>query len=214
MTPGAPGAPGPPPPGVAIVAGSTAQLSPTGRVLMADEDEESLVSRSLAGDREAFGELITSHQDVLFGVALRMCGDREDAREIVQTVFLKAWRKLHTFDRRHRFFSWIYRIMMNETLNLVTRRKSTEPLPEGLTAPGRTPEDDCVRGQVSDIVQQALLELPAAQREVLVLRHFHDLSYREMGDLLGLPEKTVKSRLHDSRRRLEGLLRRHGVTSA
>jgi RNA polymerase sigma-70 factor (ECF subfamily) len=181
---------------------------------MADEDDEVLVRRSLDGDREAFGRLVTSHQDVLFGVALRMCGNREDAREIVQTVFLKAWKKLHTFDRRHRFFSWIYRIMMNETLNLVTRRRPVEPLPEGLLAPDRSPEEDCARGEVDAIVQRALLGLPPAQREVLVLRHFHDLSYLEMSELLGIPEKTVKSRLHDSRRRLEGLLRRQGVTGS
>lgn len=181
---------------------------------MVVEDEEFLVRRSLEGDREAFGDLVTAHQDVLFNVALRMCGDREDAREIVQTVFLKAWRKLHTFDRRHRFFSWIYRIMVNETLNLVTRRKPWEPLPEGIRDPGRAPEEDCARAEAGGIVQAALLELPAGQREVIVLRHFQDLSYREMGELLGVPEKTVKSRLHDSRRRLEGLLRRKGVTGA
>jgi len=156
---------------------------------MVDEDDEVLVRRSLEGDREAFGDLVTAHQDVLFGVALRMCGNREDAREIVQTVFLKAWQKLRTFDRRHRFFSWIYRIMMNETLNLVTRRRSAEPLPEGLMAAGPMPDEDYAREQVSDIVQQALMELPPAQREVIVLRHFHDLSYHEMGDLLGLPRR-------------------------
>jgi RNA polymerase sigma-70 factor, ECF subfamily len=179
---------------------------------MGDEEDEILVRRSLAGDREAFGELISAHQDVLFGVALRMCGDREDAREILQTVFLKAWSNLHTFDRRKRFFSWIYRIMMNETLNLVTRRRPTEPLPEGLVAPDRTPEEDCAQGEMEAIVQRTLMGLTPAQREVVVLRHFHDLSYRQMGELLGLPERTVKSRLHDSRRRLEGLLRREGVT--
>ncbi len=179
---------------------------------MVDEDDEVLVQRSLDGDREAFGRLITSHQDVLFGVALRMCGDREDAREIVQTVFLKAWRKLPTFDRRHRFFSWIYRIMMNETLNLVTRRRPSEPLPEGLLAPNHSPEEDCAQGELEGIVQHALLALPPAQREVIVLRHFHDLSYQQMSELLGVPGSTIKSRLHESRRRLEGLLRRQGVT--
>ncbi len=179
---------------------------------MVVEDEEILVRRSLEGDREAFGDLVTAHQDVLFNVALRMSGDREDAREIVQTVFLKAWRKLETFDRRHRFFSWIYRIMVNETLNLIARRAPLDPLPEGVRDPGPAPEDDYARAETGALVQAALLELPPRQREVIVLRHFQDLSYREMGDLLGVPEKTVKSRLHDSRRRLEGLLRRRGVT--
>ncbi len=181
---------------------------------MVDTDEQNLVRRSLEGDRDAFGALIAAHQDVLFNVALRMCGDREDAREIVQTVFLKAWRKLHTFDRRNRFFSWIYRIMVNETLNLVTRRPPCDPLPETLRDPGSAPDEDCARAEAGDIVQAALLELPPTQREVIVLRHFQDLSYREMGELLGVPEKTVKSRLHESRRRLEGLLRRRGLADA
>lgn len=175
-------------------------------------DEEELVRRSLAGDREAFGQLIGAHQHVLFNVALRMTNDPEDARDVTQTTFLKAWRKLSTFDRRHRFFSWIYRIMINETLNLLERRHPHEPLSEELASGADRPEERCQSSEVGDIVRAAMMLLPADQRQVIVLRHFEQLSYREMSGLLHIPEKTVKSRLYSARQHLGRTLRARGVT--
>jgi len=188
------------------------QLSAGGPVLQAEDQEEALLGRCLEGDGGAFGELIDRYQRVLFNVSLRMVGNREDALDITQTVFLKAWQAMGTFDRRHKFFSWIYRIMMNETLNHLSKRKRTEPLDETLVSDGSGPDEDCSRQRLRDLVQAALLELSPDYRQVIVLRHFAELSYEEMSGVLRIPEKTVKSRLHTARQLLSGILPRHGIS--
>jgi RNA polymerase sigma-70 factor (ECF subfamily) len=174
-------------------------------------DEGALVQRSCDGDREAFGELVRAYQRVLFNVALRMCNDREDARDVTQAAFLKAWRKLHTFDRRNKFFSWIYRILLNETLNLLRSRRAQEPLDERIVSRERSPADQAEANEIGAIVQSSLMELSTEYRQVIILRHFQQMSHCEIGEVLGLPEKTVKSRLYTARQLLGGVLRRRGV---
>ena len=94
--------------------------------------------------------MIDRYQRVLFNVSLRMVGNREDAKDITQTVFLKAYQAMGTFDRRHKFFSWIYRIMINETLNHLSKRKRTEPLDESFRSDESGPEEDCSRTRLRD----------------------------------------------------------------
>src|SRR5882762_2699539 len=112
--------------------GDSDQLLPPPIVHKCDEDD--LVQRTLAGDREAFGSLVEAYQRVVFNLALRMVGDAEDARDVTQTVFVKAYQKLSTFDQRNRFFSWLYRIGINESINLLHRRKSREELDDRMEA--------------------------------------------------------------------------------
>jgi len=164
-----------------------------------------LTSRCLAGDPEAFEPLVRRYERVVFNVALRMLGNREDARDVAQTTFVKAYENLGTYDPRYRFFSWVYRIMRNECLNLLQRRKTYQPLDPEL-ASSVNPDEDLDARELNESVQAALMKLPADYREVVVLRHFVDLSYREIGAQLRLPEKTVKSRLYTARQRLGELL--------
>ena len=179
---------------------------------MDERREESLVRRSLGGDSRAFGEIVAEHQKVLFNVALRMTGDREDAADLVQTAFLRAYRSLHTWDSRHRFFSWIYRILVNATLDHLSRRRPQQALDEAIPSWEPSPEDRLHEREVSDIVQAALMRLSAGKREVIVMRHFLQMSHREMSETLGIPEPTVKSRLHEARRALGAILRQRRVT--
>lgn len=175
---------------------------------MVDEvPDNALVALCLGGDAEAFAPLVRRYERVLFNVALRMLGDREDARDVTQDAFLKAYRKLASFDPRYRFFSWMYRIVLNESLNARGRRPPTTPL-EHEPAAGERPEDGVREREVRDRVQAALGRLAAADREVLVLRHFAELSYAEMASALGIAEKTVKSRLHEARQRMGRALAR------
>jgi RNA polymerase sigma-70 factor (ECF subfamily) len=178
---------------------------------MIAEDEEALVLRSLAGDQRAFGELVSAHQQVLFNVALRMLNSPEDARDVTQTAFLKAWQKLHTYDRRNKFFSWIYRILLNEALNQLRQRRRLEPLDERMAAPERSPEEQAEANELGGIVQEGLMELGTEHRQVIILRHLVQLSHREIAELINLPEKTVKSRLYTGRQLLGGILRRRGI---
>jgi RNA polymerase sigma-70 factor, ECF subfamily len=165
-----------------------------------DPDAE-LVARCLRGDLEAFEPLVLRYQRALFNVAWRMLGDREDARDVVQGAFIKAWEKLASFDPQYRFFSWIYRIVVNESLNLRDRRPDLQALDAEVPAPGG-PEQRLQDRERSDCLQAALLQLAEGDRQVIVLRHFAELSYAEIGEALGLAEKTVKSRLHEARQRL------------
>ncbi|HSD25662.1 MAG TPA: sigma-70 family RNA polymerase sigma factor [Vicinamibacteria bacterium] len=163
------------------------------------------MARCRGGEVDAFEPLVVRYQRVLFNVAWRMVGSREDARDVVQGAFVKAWEKLDTFDPRRRFFSWMYRIVVNESLNARGRRHPLQPLESDVAAPGG-PDEELRARERSDLLQSALLSLPGPDREVIVLRHFAELSYAEIGETLGLAEKTVKSRLHEARQRLGRML--------
>ena len=173
--------------------------------------ERELIRRSLAGDTEAYGELVECHQRVLFNVALRMTGNREDAQDVTQTAFIKAFEKLATFDRSRKFFSWVYRILWNETLNLVQRSPRHEALDEGIPDTGRPPDRESEEREERALIAAAIEELPADYRQVILLRHYAQLSYQEMGRIIELPEKTVKSRLFTAHRLLGSILERKGV---
>ena len=173
---------------------------------MIDGDPDAtLVARCLEGDPTAFEPIVRRYQRVLYNVAFRMVGDREDARDIVQSAFVKAWEKLATFDPSYRFFSWMYRIVVNESLNVRTRRVPTSTLDPDLPALG-DPEDSARSSERAACLQSALLRLSPDERNVLALRHFAELSYTEIAEALGLSDRTVKSRLHEARQRLGRML--------
>ena len=173
---------------------------------MVDGDpDEALVARCLGGEVEAFETIVSRYQRVLFNAAYRLLGDREDARDVAQVAFVKAYEKLASFDPHYRFFSWIYRIVVNEALNTRDRRRPSAPLLADVPDGGGI-EEALASRERSDGVQAALLRLPPEDREVIVLRHFAELSYAEIAEALGLAEKTVKSRLHEARQRLGRML--------
>ena len=169
-------------------------------------DDQTAISRCLAGDSAAFETIVARYQRVLFTVALRMLGDEEEARDAAQGTFVKVFEKLATYDPRRRFFSWIYRILVNECLNV--RRRPSASRGSGI-------DEDTVHGcdvdavetaERREAVKKAILDLPPAYREVIVLRHFAALSYDEMSDAIGIPLKTVKSRLYSARQMLAARL--------
>ena len=170
-----------------------------------DAEDAALVARSLEGDAAAFEVLVERYQRVLYTVAYRMLGNPDDARDAIQTAFVRAYERLATFDADHRFFSWIYRIVINECLNLIRARRPEEALTPALAAVG-SPFDTAASHERRAQVQAALLQLSPDYRAVVVLRHFAGLSYDEMAAALGVPSKTIKSRLHTARQRLGELL--------
>jgi RNA polymerase sigma-70 factor (ECF subfamily) len=180
-----------------------ANFSPGRTVILDSED----IERCLRGDPEAFAPLVQRYQRVLYNVAYRMVGNPEDARDLTQTALVKAYEKLASYDPRFRFFSWVYRILVNETLNFLERRRTHEPVEAcfSLAAPGG-PHHELEAAELEGRVQAALLQLHPDHRAVVVLRHFVDQSYQEMSATLGIPEKTVKSRLYSARQRLADLL--------
>jgi RNA polymerase sigma-70 factor (ECF subfamily) len=175
----------------------------------ADEQDRALVRRFLAGQQDAASALVDRYQQRLFNVALRMLHDVQDAEDVTQTVFLKAFRELRTYDPKYRFFSWIYRMTVNESLNLLKRRKRTVTLEDQLAIPASEAAADRA-AEVEDRVGKALMCLKPDDRAVVVLRHFVSFSYQEIADVLEIPVRTVKSRLFTARERLRFALREPG----
>jgi RNA polymerase sigma-70 factor, ECF subfamily len=174
---------------------------------MVEEDQDAaLVARCLEGDQEAFGLLLDHHQRAIYNLAYRMLANAEDAEDVTQTVFLKAFEKLDRYNAEHRFFSWIYRIAINESIDTLSRRKRTEGSDIELASPQAAVEDLLDEDQVCQRVQRALMGLRSDERGVIVLKHFLGFSYREIGQILEVEDKTVKSRLFVARRRLREAL--------
>lgn len=178
---------------------------------MTSERDAMLVAACLAGDRSAFDELVDRYQGPLFNAAYRITGSVDDAMDATQTAFVRAFEKLHTFDPRYRFFSWIYRIVVNQSLNIVDRRRDESALEPELAANGGSPETAAHDRDRARSLERALLDLSPEHRAVVVLKHLDGFSYQEIGEMLGVPEKTVKSRLFDARRRLRRILEKRGV---
>jgi RNA polymerase sigma-70 factor, ECF subfamily len=178
---------------------------------MGARDDVDLVRRARAGDTQAFDELVNEHIHVVYNLALRLVGNREDARDLTQSTFLKAWRGLEGFDRGHRFFSWIYRIALNESLNLLRNRRPHEALDERIADPSPPPDERAANHEREEAVQAGLMELGEGHRQIIILHHFAELSCAELSKLLGIPEKTVKSRLFTARQMLGRILKRRGV---
>jgi RNA polymerase sigma-70 factor, ECF subfamily len=173
-----------------------------------DTDLE-LVERYRGGDRAAFTELVIRYQRQVYNAAYWVLRRAEDANDITQEVFLKVAERLDDYDPRFKFFSWIYRIAVNESLNLLRRNNREQALDHELdvtAVDGDNPEQQLGDEQLSRRIRTALMRMTAADRTVLTLRHFSECSYHEIGQILDLDEKTVKSRLFEARQRLRGSL--------
>ena len=169
-----------------------------------------LVRACLDGDKTAFGALVDRYAGPLFNAAYRITRGREDAVDATQSAFVKAYEKLPTFDFDHRFFSWIYRIAVNEALDIAARRRRESPIDDAPEPTGGDIEGEYAESERSRLVQAALAELAPDARSLIVLRHFQGLSYEDIAEVVGVPVKTVKSRLFTARQRLRRVLEERG----
>jgi RNA polymerase sigma-70 factor, ECF subfamily len=176
--------------------------------------EDTLVERAAGGDMAAFEELVMRNADRLFA-SLRHFGlDDAEAHEVAQETFLRAWRALPRFERRSRFFTWLYRIGFNEAQRRLARRpaaglslSSTDEGPLEEQADGRPgPAEQAENEELRRALERALRELPLELRVPVVLRDIEGLTTREAASMLGLGEPAFKSRLHRGRMALRGLL--------
>lgn len=185
------------------------QLLGPPRVIVDNDVDQALVQRYRRGDRDAFTELVIRYQRPVYNAAFWILKSAEDARDVAQDVFLKVAEHLDEYDGQHRFFSWLYRIAVNESLNLLRRNGHEEPLDEDVDLPGvdsGNPEAQARAAERGRFIERALLRLSPADRTVIVLRHFAECSYQEIASILDVDEKTVKSRLFEARQRLRDLL--------
>lgn len=170
---------------------------------MTKPDDNELISRCMQGDRQAFEVLLVRYEKPVFNAAFRMLNNSEDAKDVTQTVFLRAYEKLDHFDPSFRFFSWIYRIALNETINCLNKRNRTEELAREPTAETEGPDVAADSDQRSERIQTALMTIKTEYRTVIVLKHFLDCNYVEISQILEIPKKTVKSRLYSGRQMLK-----------
>ena len=168
--------------------------------------DEELVARSLRGDADSFSELIQRWERPIYALAYRQIGREEDARDVCQETFLRAYRALSGFRGQAKFSSWLYRITLNLCRDWLRRERRTPVMqaPEDVDLmdlaaarePSETVEDRIARTDLVRAVERALALLPEEQRTAVVLKEYHGLTFREIADLVGCPLSTVKTRLY------------------
>jgi RNA polymerase sigma-70 factor (ECF subfamily) len=180
---------------------------------MVNSEDNRLVAECLEGNLKAFEQLVEKYQKPIFNNALRLTGNEDDAKDLTQTVFVKAFEKLKDFKPEYKFFSWIYRMMVNESINVFNHRQRQQPLNGAIISSEKNPEQLLENAELEAHIQDALMELSVDYRIAVVLRHFADLSYRDIAYVSNITEKTVKSRLFTARRKLGEILKRQGIVT-
>ena len=191
--------------------------------MLPDDTDARLVERLVARDERAFTTLVRTYERRVFALLLRMIGNRAEAEDLAQEVFVQVFKAIGSFRGESKLSTWIYRIAINLCKNrskyLRVRHSGQEEQLEALqeraplgdakganVANVERPDEMMAGKQVERIVQTAILELEPTFRECLVLRDVEDLSYEEIGAITGLPEGTVKSRIHRARAQLKELV--------
>ena len=173
---------------------------------MIEESDQQLVKACLKGETKAFERIILQYQKPLFNAAYRILNDRDEAEDVTQNAFIKAYENLGRYNASYKLFSWLYRITVNESLNALDARKRFNELPTEYASEEKSTDEIVEAKELGDAIDRALRGLKLEYRLVIILNHFHDRSYSEMSYILNIPEKTVKSRLFSARTMLRDLL--------
>jgi RNA polymerase sigma-70 factor, ECF subfamily len=181
---------------------------------MPSTDEE-LVARSMGGDLDSFNQLVLRWERPIYALAYRVIGREEDARDVAQETFLRAFRALKGFKGQAKFSSWLYRITLNLCRDWMRRERRTpvSQAPEGVdiiemageATPSESIEDLVSRHELGRAVGKAMALLPEEQRTAIILKEYHGLTFQEIAELQGCPLSTVKTRLYQGL----SVLRRH-----
>jgi RNA polymerase sigma-70 factor, ECF subfamily len=177
--------------------------------------DEELVALSIGGDVESFNQLVLRWERPIFALAYRVIGREEEARDVVQETFLRAFRGIGNFRGQAKFSSWVYRIALNLCRDWIRRERRAPilPTPEGVDVielaaeqgPVESIEDLVARNDISKAVADLMTRLPEEQRTAIVLKEYHGMTFQEIADLQGVPLSTVKTRLYQGL----NVLRRH-----
>lgn len=189
---------------------------------MTNVEERFLIGRAQEGDSAAFEQLVVSAQNEVYALALRMLKHEQDALDVSQDAFLKAYLNLNTFRGDSKFSVWMYRITYNLCLDRMRRKKRrgelqlespVEEMEIQIADPAPTPEERIMSREAKEAVQRGLDALPPKQRAVLIMREVTGMSYAEIAKAAGLREGTVKSRINRARATLAEFLRKDGTFS-
>jgi len=177
---------------------------------------DTLIERCLAGDQQAWDQIVRQHWRKVFNLAYKFVGRHDEAEDLTQDIFLKIFKALHTFDRRANFQTWLISISRNLCIDHYRSvRKERETMARDVDASQlappsreRSPYGELEQIDLRQRIKQALAELPPTLREAVVLRDLQEFSYQEIADKLHLPEGTVKSRINRGRLELARQMRR------
>jgi RNA polymerase sigma-70 factor (ECF subfamily) len=177
--------------------------------------DEELVALAIGGDAESFNQLVLRWERPIFALAYRVIGREEEARDVVQETFLRAFRGIGKFRGQAKFSSWVYRIALNLCRDWIRRERRAPilPTPEGVDVielaaeqgPVESIEDLVARNDISKVVADLMTRLPEEQRTAIILKEYHGMTFQEIADLQGVPLSTVKTRLYQGL----NVLRRH-----
>ena len=173
-------------------------------MIFREVEDRDLVARARRGDVEGYNLLVSRWEKRVYNYLLRLVGDREDALELAQEVFLKAWQSLGRLEDARRFGPWLFRIAHNEAFSLLRRRRPEQE--ESLAEPPPQPPARMYPVETSVAVERALASLPVEQREAVILKIYQGWKFEEMAEALGCPVSTVKSRLYTALDRLKEML--------
>lgn len=171
-----------------------------------NSDDLLLVKECLNGNGKSFEILVNRYYRMVFRLAEKFLKDFDDAEEITQSVFVKAYENLKNYNPKHKFFSWLYRIAVNESINYHKQRNRNDVIDENYRSLETPADYEFEANELSSRIRDALTKLDMMYRMPVVLKHFMGYSYKELSYLLGVPEKTVKSRLFTGRQLLKDIL--------
>src|SRR5689334_12302685 len=184
--------------------------------------DEELVTRSIGGDAESFNQLVLRWERPIYALAYRVLGREEDARDVCQETFLRAFRALNGFKGQAKFSSWLYRIALNLCRDWIRRERRAPVVqaPEGVdivelageSTPSESIEDLVARREIGRAVARVMAELPEEQRTAIILKEYHGLTFQEIADMLDCPLSTVKTRLYQGLTVLRRQLARDGMS--
>jgi RNA polymerase sigma-70 factor (ECF subfamily) len=168
----------------------------------------------LKGDLHAFETLFDRHEKVVFNTAYRITCDVDDAKDAAQNAFVKAYENLERFNPKHKFYSWIYRIVLNEALDMIKRKDKHEELDNQMMSTQINAEEQLLQKEFSAQIDDSLMEMDIENRALIVLQHYGDLSYDELSFVFDTPAKTIKSRLYSARKSFRHILEKKGLHRA
>ncbi|HEX6290346.1 MAG TPA: sigma-70 family RNA polymerase sigma factor [Herpetosiphonaceae bacterium] len=178
-------------------------------------DELRWIDAALLGSHEAFAHLVDAYKAPVYNIAYRMLRNGPEAEDAAQEIFLRAYIKLATYDRKRKFSTWLLSIASNYCIDVLRRRRATlvdlDEVAFALPSEAPGPERSVINREQREAVARAINQLPDTYRSITVLRYYHDLSYEEIEQITGLTEATVKTRLFRARRQLEELLDAEGA---
>jgi len=176
-----------------------------------EREDQEIIQKCLEGEKEAFNELVTKYGRRVFNLSYRLVGNRETAEELAQDIFLRVYVKLASFRGDSSFYTWLYRVGINlwKSKYAGGRTFLGFSLSEGtrqLEDPSPLPQEQLIKKEEKEIVQEAINQLPSAYKVVIVLRDIEDKNYAEIAQILRLPKGTVKSRIARGRESLRNIL--------